>query len=198
MRARAVAVAGISVVVGTSGCGGGGGSSPPGGAGKTFTVNHGVETLVRSDPAKDVIRFGSVPNAPPSTALDLRKVTLRRDSRSLRVDLETSAPPRGHMTQSFSVFGANVVRGVEVQIDWAGSDAPRGRVSGPGQRSRSVQVDSRGASVRFRLPLDRFSRKPVFKWRASTAITGSGGQTVDTVPGMPENGSYEFFSKPPR
>ncbi len=51
------------------------------------------------------------------------------------------------------------------------------------------------ASVRFRLPLDRFSRKPVFKWRASTAITGSGGETTDTVPGMPETGSYEFFPK---
>lgn len=196
MRTQAVAVAGISVVVAMSGCGGGGGSPPPG-AGKTFNVNHGVETLVRSDPAKDVNQFGSVPNAPPTAALDLRKVTLRRDSRSLRVDLETTAPPRGHMTQSFVVFGANVVRGVQVQIDWAGSDLPRGRVSGPGQRSRSVRVDRRGSSVRFRLPLDKFSRKPEFKWRASTALTGSGGGTADTVPGMPENGSYELFSKPP-
>lgn len=163
-----------------------------------MTSSSGVVTLVRSDPAKDVIRFAGVPNAPPTAALDLRKVTLRRDSRSLRVALETAAPPRGQMSQSFIVFGRNAVRGVEVQIDWSGSGAPRGRVSGPGQRSRSIQVDSRGASARFRLPLDRFSRRPVFKWRAATVVNGSGGETVDTVPGMPENGSYEFFPKLPR
>lgn len=160
-----------------------------------MTTSRGVVTLARSDPARDVNQVGGVPNAPPTAALDLRKVTLRRDSRSLRVDLETSAPPRGHMTQSFVVLGANAVRGAKVRIDWAESDAPRGRVSGPGQRSHAIQVDSRGTSVRFRLPLDRFSRKPVFKWRASTAITGSGGETADTVPGMPESGSYEFFPK---
>ncbi len=162
-----------------------------------MTESNGVQRLVRSDPARDVNEFAPVRDAPVTGALDLRRVTLRRDSRSLEVDLETAAQPRGTMTQSFVVLGARAVRGVRVRIDWGGSDAPRGNVSGPGQRSRAITVKATGTSVAFRLPLDRYTRRPVFKWRAATAITGRGGDTTDTVPGTPETTSYEFFPESP-
>lgn len=195
MHAEAIGAALIVMIV--AGCGQASKGSQRDVGQSKVTTSNGVKTLVLSDPAKDVLDFGSIAGAPRTAALDLRKVTLRRDSRSLGVDLKTAARPHGHMTESFIVFGPSAVRGVEVQIDWAGSNTPHGRVSGAGVRSRAIQVESRGTSVRFRLPLNQFSRQRLFKWRAESGITGSGGRTVDTVPGTPGDDSYGFFPKPP-
>jgi hypothetical protein len=189
----ACGAAATALLVAAAGCGGEVRSADNSGASRTVDKRGGVETLVQVDPAGDINAFGTVPRVPKRDALDLRRVTLKRDSRFLRVTMRTAAKPRGSMTHTFVVLPGQGVRQMTLRVDWDYPRAPVGHLSGPGLRSQAFKVTAKGKAVTARLPLNSFTGARVFRWQAWTALAGKEGKITDTVPNRYAN--YGLFPR---
>ena len=195
MRGELGAAALGSLALALAGCGDGGEPPSPAAPKRELSSEGGAQTLVRHDGAGDVNTLHAETEAPDLRALDLRRVTLRRDARSLRVTFETAAPQGGPMSLSLSTHDRMLRRDVRVEVDYGAEGPVRARLSGPWWRTRRLPVEVQGRRATVELPLNPFTRKKLFRWQAWSSATARNPEVADTVPNR--FGNVGFFPRTP-
>lgn len=135
------------------------------------------------DPRGDVLVKPPAPARKVTRAqLDLLDVTLGRDRGGITVSFVTAAPPGPGMLQVVEVYDLRQLVEAPIEIRYRRDGEVRAVARPPRGTFKRVSVKVVGREATVRVPLNEYTRKPVFKWRAYTVSTHPTSEIRDRVP----------------